>query len=123
MFFLGKGEDKTWITRGTRGSPTLTNMPSANWLKMNYRSLLNPGNIKDLEKPKKKTGEMICLRCHTMGYCFPDCKYVRGHGTLDNEEAQVLATFVGKARENKKAYLASRKMKSTNGEENKEEGK
>ena len=88
-----------------------------------YRSLFHPGNIRDLEKPKKKTGEMICLRCHTLGYCFPDCKYISGHGTLDNEEAQALASFVGKARVNKKAYLASRKNKNTNGEENKEEGK
>ena len=88
-----------------------------------YRSLFHPGNVKGLDKPKKKTGEFICLRCHTLGYCFPDCKYVSGHGPLDKEEAGELATFVNKARENKKAYLASRKNKTNNSGEGKEERK
>ena len=85
-----------------------------------YRSLFHPGNIRGLEKPKKKTGELICLRCHTMEYCFQDCKYASGHGTLDQEEAQKLGDFVNKARENKKEYLAKRNAKNQEDKDNKE---
>ena len=40
-----------------------------------YRSLFHPGNLRGLTKPTYKNGDPICLRCHTMGFCFVDCKY------------------------------------------------
>ena len=51
-----------------------------------FRFLFHLGNIKDREKPKNGIGATLCIRFHMMGYCFRDCKYVKGHGMLSSGE-------------------------------------
>ena len=52
----------------------------------NFKLLFHPMNLKGMEKPVKKNGDMICMRFHTMGYCFSDCRYSSGHGVPSGEE-------------------------------------
>ena len=82
-----------------------------------YRSLFHPGNLRGLTKPTYKNGDPICLRCHTLGYCFINCKYASGHGPLNQEEAEGLAKFLEGAREAKKKYLEKKKGQPVNSNE------
>ena len=50
----------------------------------------------------------MCLRFHTLGYCFDDCTYKSGHGNLDTEEANDLKTFNDKAKENRARFQNQR---------------
>ena len=87
-----------------------------------FRFLFHPGNIKDMEKPKNGLGATLCMRFHTMGYCFRDCKYVKGHGVLSSGETAELATFMASARQERKKFLAGRGAEGKNkpGEKNRE---
>ena len=51
-----------------------------------YRFIFHVGNIKDIEKPKNRNGETMCIRFHSLGYCFKECRFVKEHGELDLEE-------------------------------------
>ena len=51
-----------------------------------YGLFFHPGNIKNLGKPKKPIRIPICLRYHSIGFCYTDCKVNRGHGTLTEEK-------------------------------------
>ena len=51
----------------------------------------------------------MCLRFHTLGYCFDDCAYKSGHGNLDSEEAAELKTFNDKAKENRSRFQNQRR--------------
>ena len=82
-----------------------------------FKYLFHPGNIKSLTKPKKKDGEIMCMRYHTLGYCFKDCKYHKGHGNLNEEETQDMATFLTNAREVRAAFT-NRRKRNRNGENN-----
>ena len=63
-----------------------------------FREMFHPGNIRTLKKPENN-GVMLCMRYHTLGYCFSDCKYKSGHGVLGAAEA-AMKTFVAQARAN-----------------------
>lgn len=39
-----------------------------------FRDVFHPGVMRNLDKPKKKNGIMMCLRFHTLGFYFGDCK-------------------------------------------------
>ena len=43
----------------------------------------------------------MCIRFHTLGYCFDDFNYKSGHGNLDSDETKDLKTFTGKAKDNR----------------------
>ena len=51
---------------------------------------------------------MICLRYHCSGFCFKDCKFTSGHGTLDGEEKSDLEAFLVKARDARKQFVNGR---------------
>ena len=40
----------------------------------------------------------MCMRFHSLGYCFRDCRFVKGHGELDTKETGEMEQFLGKAR-------------------------
>ena len=71
-----------------------------------YKDIFHPGNTCRLTKPKKKNGDINCLRFHTAGYCFKECKF--SHGILDAEEAAEHAAFVQSAREQRKSHQERR---------------
>ena len=73
-----------------------------------FKFLFHPGNIKSMEKPKNSQGVTLCMRYHTMGYCFKDCKYLNGHGTLKEGEAVEMARFLSTARQGRKQFLSNR---------------
>ena len=73
-----------------------------------FRDLFHPGNIRNLEKPKIADGIPMCLRFHSLGSCFTDCKYKDGHSCLTTEEARKMKTFVDSARANRASYMDRR---------------
>jgi len=73
-----------------------------------FRDLFHPGNIRNLEKPKIADGTPMCLRFHTLGSCFTDCKYKDGHTCLTTEEARKMKSFVDSARANRASYMDRR---------------
>ena len=73
-----------------------------------FKYMFHPGNIRDLVKPKTKDGEPKCLRWHTMGFCFKDCKFLKGHGRNDAAEEAEITEFVKKAREKRKLFMNRR---------------
>ena len=58
-----------------------------------YGLIFHPGNIKNLGKPKKSSGNPICLRYHSIGFCYNDCKVNKEHGTLTEDEAEKFNNF------------------------------
>lgn len=44
-----------------------------------------------------------------MGYCFKDCKFIKGHIKNDEAEDNVIEEFVKKAREKRKSFLDRRR--------------
>ena len=40
-----------------------------------YKFMFNPRSLKDLQRPKKRSGDIVCLRFHTIGHCFKDCEF------------------------------------------------
>ena len=74
-----------------------------------YRFMFHPGNLKGLQKPKRKNGDAICLRYHTIGHCFKDCNFASGHGSLDSEEASEMAKFLEGVRESRKKFTSRTK--------------
>ena len=73
-----------------------------------YRELFHPGNLKGVLKPKRNN-ELLCLRFHTLGYCYPDCKYRSGHGVLSQEEEKQMKEFMHEARRNLQAFQNRKK--------------
>ena len=73
-----------------------------------YGLIFHPGNLKDLEKPKRKNGDPICLRFHTVGFCYSDCFVKEGHGKLSEEEGTRLQEFTKKARAARGEFQAKR---------------
>ena len=69
-----------------------------------YRLVFHPGNMRDLDKPKLKNGAPMCLRYHSLGFCFSDCKVANGHSKLDNDEASDFLAFLTKARAKRSTY-------------------
>ena len=78
-----------------------------------YGLVFHPGNLKNLTRPKKKNGNSMCLRFHSVGFCYNDCRVSQGHGTLDNEEAQAFKEFLRAARAARENFLQKRKVGST----------
>ena len=37
-----------------------------------FRDLFHPGNVRNQEKPKLAYGTPMCLRIHSLGFCFAD---------------------------------------------------
>ena len=98
--------------RGNRGKRiTNGNLHSSCKLAHNepFRDIFHPGNIREFSKPVKKNGSQMCLRFHTLGYCFDDCAFKSGHGNLDSEEATELKTFNDKAKENRSRFQNQRR--------------
>ena len=83
---------------------------SAYKLKQNeqFRDMFHPGNIKGVTKPARN-GDMFCLRYHTLGFCYPDCKYKSGHCVLTPEEEGKFTEFMKEARSNLQNYNKNRK--------------
>ena len=67
-----------------------------------FRDLFRPGNIRNLRKTERN-GVVLCMRFHTLGYCFSDCKYKSGHGTLGDAET-AMKSFVAQARMNRQKF-------------------
>ena len=93
-------------------SKKITNPTQRNECKLvegeQFKYLFHPGNIKSLDKPKNNQGVTLCMRYHTMGYCFKDCKYLKSHGNLNNEETVGMANFLATARQGRKKFFAGR---------------
>ena len=88
--------------------------------------MFNPRSLKDLQRPKKRSDDLVCLRFHTIGHCFKDCKFQNSHGTLSGEEKERLGKFV-EERASKKRFNGrqNRNYQKKDGEEggSKPEGK
>ena len=69
-----------------------------------YCFIFHVGNIKDIKKPKKWNGETMCMRFHSVAYCFRDFRFAKGHGELDPEETGEVERFLGKARAAQKKF-------------------
>ena len=91
----GGGRNKKIINPDQRGECKLSDGEQ-------FKFLFHPGNIKSMEKPKNNQGVTLCMRYHTMDYCFKDCKYLNGHGTLKEGEAADMARFLSTARQGRK---------------------
>ena len=65
-----------------------------------YKDIFHPGNLRRLTtRPKNRNGQQLCLRFHTLGYCFQDCRYTSGHGTLNSQEEAEMVTAITQAHE------------------------
>ena len=73
-----------------------------------HKFMFHPGNIKRLTKPKKKNGNMMCLRFHYSGYCFKYYHLTNGHGTIDTEGVIDQARFLTECKEHRKKFLERR---------------
>ena len=62
----------------------------------------------------KKNGNQICLRYHCSGFCFKDCKFASGHGTLEGEEKADLIAFMAKARDARKNFATKNRPRQGN---------
>ena len=67
-----------------------------------FRDMFHPGNIRNLKKPERN-GVVLCMRFHTIGYCFSDCKYKSSHGVLGDAEP-AMKIFVAQARTNRQQF-------------------
>ena len=76
-----------------------------------FKYLFHPGNIKELSKSTKENGDQLCLRFHTMGFCFNTCKYSSGHGSISPSETTKLSAFLEKARANSATLVKKLKHK------------
>ena len=70
-----------------------------------FRDLFHPGNIRNLRKTERN-GVVLCMRFHTLGYCFSDYKYKIGHGTLGDAEPE-MKSFVPQARTNLQQFCCN----------------
>ena len=102
--------EKKRRTPGSEGDRNLRNFNAAisdSWKLVDdesYRFMFNPISLKNLQRPKKYSGQLVCLRYHTIGHCFKDCKFTNGHGTLLEEERGGLVKFIGSVRDSKKRF-------------------
>ena len=83
-----------------------------------FRDIFHPGNVRTITKPKFKSGVEMCLRYHSLGFCFGDCKHVAGHGDMDNEETIEFCQFVGTARSSRAAFQQRRGSTNRNQDRN-----
>ena len=65
-----------------------------------FRDIFHPRNVRTLTKPKFKTGGEMCLRFHSLGFCFGDCKHITGHSDMDADETADFCQYVTTARSN-----------------------
>ena len=79
-----------------------------------FKDVFHPGNIRTLKKPKYKNGTEICIRYHSLGFCFGDCKHEKGHSDMDNEEGTEFCQFVGTARTSHAAFRQRRGNNNNN---------
>ena len=83
-----------------------------------FRDIFHPSNIKGIEKPKNNNGQQLCLRYHTLGYCFEVCGYKSGHGQLNDAETILVKTFVETARSAKAVFRNNRGSRRNNNNSN-----
>ena len=69
-----------------------------------FKDIFHPGNIKGMDKPMKKDGCMMCIRWHSLGYCFEDCRFKSGHGKLDELEEKSLKNYQSIVRKKREDY-------------------
>ena len=50
-----------------------------------FRGIFHPRDLRGLSK-FMRNNELLCLRFHTLGFCYQDCKYKTGHGELSTDE-------------------------------------
>ena len=50
----------------------------------------------------------MCVRFHSLGFCFRDCKHKEGHGTLDAEETTLLKNYFEGARSSRRNFQNGR---------------
>ena len=58
-----------------------------------FRSLFSPMMLRGSQTPKWANGQSVCLRAHTTGRCFSDCRFKSSHGPLDPQLADSLVAF------------------------------
>ena len=56
----------------------------------------------------------MCMRFHSLGYCFKDCRFTKGHGELDREETEEMEKFLLKARAARKRFQENQRGRQGN---------
>ena len=69
-----------------------------------YRFNFHVENIKDIEKPKNQNGETMCMRFHSLRYCFKELHFVKEHVDLYPKETGEMELFLGKSRASLKKF-------------------
>ena len=81
-----------------------------------FCDIFNPGNIKGVDTPTNVKGKQLCLKFHTLGFCFKECKFA--HGALADNETTKVKNFIKSAREGRVKYKNRRSNSTTNGRNN-----
>ena len=82
------------------------------------RDIFHPGNIRTLTKPTFKSGVAMCLRYHSLGFYFGDCKHVTDHGDMDNKETANFCQFIGTVRGRRTDFQQHRGNNNNNQDRN-----
>ena len=67
-----------------------------------FREMFHPKFTNGLKGPTYKSGRGFCLRFHTCGHCWKDCKYITGNADIDDDEANTLCVFLDGTRQKRK---------------------
>ena len=70
-----------------------------------YRDLFNRAQLCDMKQPRNKSGKVICLRWHTTGKCFHDCRLNLGHTALDPTAVAAIVALTNELRTKRKKFL------------------
>ena len=73
-----------------------------------FKNIFHPMNLCDMKLPKDRNGNTRCLRWHTMGYCYRDCRYAAGHRSNESARDAGIAEFIKLARVKQAAFEAFR---------------
>ena len=77
-----------------------------------FKWLFTPAMLRGTETPKMANGHSVCLRGHTTGRCFSDCRFKSGHSPLDSRLADAVVSFTNVMR-NKRKDLANGTARGT----------
>ena len=73
-----------------------------------YNLIFDPENIRNLKKLKKENGSPICLRFHSLGFCYSDYKTQKGYEILTDGEAWKLRPFTMEVRSTRESFKLKR---------------
>ena len=81
------GDKKRCQTSSQEQSKRILNSAESKRFKLapneQFMDIFHPRNLRGLVKPTRNN-ELFCLRYHTVGFCYSDCKYKNGY----NEQSQ-----------------------------------